>query len=100
MWETADVECHRCGKCCKMPGTDEYCQYLEWEDVDFPIDKERGFMVRRAKCSIYNSRDGRLLEERAGGNVYCFPRMYLMDDIEGCAYQDHIDNIKRLIKNE
>jgi len=82
-----DVVCLRCGKCCKIPGTNRMCKYLEWDTYD------------TYKCSIYESRNGRLIDETPEGKIYCYPRMYEMTDISGCAYQEQIDYIKGLIKN-
>ena len=89
-YDTLDVVCNRCGKCCKIPNTDRHCKYLEWDIYN------KGILT----CTIYNSRDGRHVDDTPEGKIFCYPRMYEMTDIPGCAYQPTIDTIKRLIKND
>lgn len=85
----SDIECLRCGKCCKIPNTDRYCKHLEIKVPKVPL----------SRCTIYGSRNGRLIDETPEGKIYCYPRMYEMSTIPGCAYQPQIDYIKGLIKN-
>ena len=94
---TENVVCNRCGKCCKLPGTDDYCQYLGWIWHGMT---PKGYELNISYCKIYNSRNGRYIGTTHLGKIYCYPRMYELNDIPGCAYQDHIDEFKRVIKNE
>jgi hypothetical protein len=87
LYGVLDIECARCGECCKLPPErTEYCKFLHWE----PNKK-------RSICSIYRSRNGRNI----AANIFCQPRMAPpMLDIPGCPYNPTILKIKKIIKNE
>ena len=108
-FDASEVECLRCGKCCKIPFTDRMCKYLEWvpslnrlKPVRFDVgsyDPPKLVMSNKAHCTIYGSRNGRLIDEVPEGQIFCLPRMYEKKNIPGCAYQPKIDIIEALIKN-